>query len=199
MLTDCPECRATVDTEVQCGYMTDHGELPFYVRYTLSRCPRCGRPFLLSQEVYDEEHQSDPNRLYPQREYQPGREVPEAIRETFSEALGAYRAGAHTAAAIMCRKTLEGVCESEGVREESLFVSLEAMRDQGIIEDRLYQWADELRLAGNEAAHDVEVTFSQRDATDVVEFTHAILEYVYTFRNKFQEFKQRRREANTDE
>lgn len=198
MLADCPECTATVDAEVQCDYGTYHGEAPFPIRYSLANCPSCGMPLLLSQEVYDPDHQSDPHRLYPPQQYQPGREVPDAIRNTFSEALTAYRAGAHTASAIMCRKTLEGVCESEGVQEATLYASLEAMRDEGIIEERLYRWADELRLAGNEAAHDVEFTVSQEDATDVVEFTHAILEYVYTFRKKFEDFRQRRRQDKED-
>lgn len=195
MLTDCPRCRATVDAEVKCDYTTDYGELPFWIRYILSRCPRCSTPLLLSQELYDEEQRSDSKRLYPQPEYQPGRQVPEEIREAFLEALTAYRAGAHTASAIMCRKTLEGVCESEGVKEGTLYASLEAMRDTGIIEDRLYEWADELRLVGNEAAHDVHVTVGQEDAKDAIQFTHAILEYLYTFRKAFQQFRERRRKA----
>lgn len=198
MLTDCPECRATVNAEVQGDYGTYHGELPFAMVYTLSKCPRCGMPLLLSQEAYDDEHRSDPARLYPQQEYQPGREVPDAIRDTFSEALATYRAGAHTAAVIMCRKTLEGVCESEGVEQGSLYAGLEAMRDEGIIEERLYEWADKLRLVGNEAAHDVHITVSQRDATDVVQFTHVILEYVYTYRKKFEQFRDRRK-TDTEE
>ena len=37
------------------------------------------------------------------------------------------------------------------------------MRDKGIIESRLYEWADALRISGNEAAHGVNVTISSED------------------------------------
>lgn len=47
-------------------------------------------------------------------------------------------------------------------------------------------------ISGNEAAHDVNVTISAEDARDILEFTNALLEYVFTFRDKFEEFKKRR-------
>ena len=52
--------------------------------------------------------------------------------------------------------------------------------------------SDALRISGNEAAHDVNVTTSPEDARDILEFTNALLEYVFTFRDKFEEFKKRR-------
>jgi hypothetical protein len=69
---------------------------------------------------------------------------------------------------------------------------LKELKDQGVIENRLYEWADALRISGNEAAHDVNVTISPDDAKDIIEFTNALLEYVFTFRDKFEAFKKRR-------
>ena len=60
-----------------------------------------------------------------------------------------------------------------------------------IIENRLYEWADALRISGNEAAHGVKLQISQKDAKDILEFTHALLEYVFTFQEKFDQFKSR--------
>ena len=54
-----------------------------------------------------------------------------------------------------------------------------------------YEWADALRISGNEAAHDISVTVSSDDSRDVIEFTKALLEYVFTFRDKFEEFKKK--------
>jgi hypothetical protein len=45
---------------------------------------------------------------------------------------------------------------------------------------------------GNEAAHEVGTGISPEDARDVADFTHALLEYVFTFREKFERFKKRR-------
>jgi len=98
----------------------------------------------------------------------------------------------------MCRKTLEGVCEEHKVAGRTLQERIQALKDTGVIEGRLYQWADELRLVGNEAAHDVSVEVSAQDANDTVDFTRAVLEYVYTFRDQFERFKQRRQKAEQD-
>jgi hypothetical protein len=73
-----------------------------------------------------------------------------------------------------------------------LVSSLKELKDKGVIENRLFEWADALRISGNEAAHDVTVTISPEDARDILEFTNALLEYVFTFRDKFEEFKKRR-------
>ena len=92
----------------------------------------------------------------------------------------------------MCRKTLEGICAEHSTTGRSLVSSLKELKDKGIIENRLYEWAEALRISGNEAAHDVNVTTSAADAKDLIEFTNALLEYVFTFRDKFEEFKTRR-------
>jgi hypothetical protein len=66
------------------------------------------------------------------------------------------------------------------------------MKETGVIENRLYEWADALRISGNEAAHDVSTNVSREDAKDILEFTHALLEYVFTFQERFEQFKERR-------
>ena len=74
----------------------------------------------------------------------------------------------------MCRKTLEGICIEHKIKERNLANSLKKMKDQGIIESRLFEWADTLRISGNEAAHDLDVTVASDDARDIMEFTKAL-------------------------
>jgi hypothetical protein len=104
---------------------------------------------------------------------------------------------------MMCRKTLEALCAEHDIRERSLSASLRRADETGLIDGRLAEWADELRIAGNEAAHDVDTETSAEDARDLLEFTEAILEYVFTFRDRFERFQQRRRarraQQQTDE
>jgi hypothetical protein len=69
------------------------------------------------------------------------------------------------------------------------------MRDRGVIETRLFDWAEALRLVGNEAAHDVVAGIHGQDAQDAIEFTNALLGYLYTFRDRFEAFKARRQGA----
>lgn len=64
------------------------------------------------------------------------------------------------------------------------------MKDGGLIDERLFEWSDALRHAGNEASHDVNVTVSQADATDIIEFTNAILDYLFSYRDRFEKFRE---------
>ena len=92
----------------------------------------------------------------------------------------------------MCRKTLEGICAEHGTAKRNLAESLRAMRDQGQIDERLYEWSDSLRVAGNEATHGVGLSIVQPDAKDILEFTNAILDYLFSYRDRFEKFKARR-------
>lgn len=91
----------------------------------------------------------------------------------------------------MCRKTLEGICIEHKIKEKNLKASLKKMKEQGIIESRLFEWADTLRISGNEAVHDLNITVAPDDARDIIEFTNALLEYVFTFKDKYEQYKKR--------
>jgi Domain of unknown function (DUF4145) len=103
-----------------------------------------------------------------------------------------YRVQAFTASAIMCRKTLEGICAAHGVNERNLSASLKKLKDNGMIDERLFEWSDALRVVGNEAAHGVGLSIDQADAKDTLEFTNAILDYIFSYRDRFEQFKKRR-------
>jgi hypothetical protein len=130
--------------------------------------------------------------LYPPEDNRVNPNLPALLKSAYAEAISCYKVKAYTATAIMCRKTLEGICAEHGIKDNNLVRSLKALKDKGIIENRLYEWADALRISGNEAAHDVAVTISPEDARDILEFTNALLEYLFTFRDRFEHFKQRR-------
>ena len=89
------------------------------------------------------------------------------------------------------QETLEGIAEENKITVRNLAAALKEMKEKGIIENRLYEWADTLRISGNEAAHGVNLQVSQQDAKDILEFTQALLEYVFTFQEKFEQFKKR--------
>jgi hypothetical protein len=130
--------------------------------------------------------------VFPSPDLQANPRAPQPIRRAFEEACGCYRAQAYTASAIMCRKALEGICVEHDVKERNLALSLKKMKDTGLIDDRLFEWSDALRLAGNEAAHGVETNIESADAKDIIEFTNAIIDYMFSFRDRFDQFKKRR-------
>jgi hypothetical protein len=192
MLLHCSRCSATVDAKVAGSYaISDHDSM-LRVHYTLSQCPTCAEPLLSSEvEDYDGTYET-PVVLFPTDEGGLAGHVPESVEVSFSEARACFKAKAYTACAIMCRKALEGLCASLDVRTGSLKEKLEKLKENGLIEEQLFKWANALRLFGNDAAHDVSITIQLEDARDTLEFTRALIEYVFTYRVQFEAFEKRR-------
>ena len=190
MIVDCPNCKALVDaTELKHHYI--HYDTAPTLRVTFAHCPKCQRAFL-GQSMEDFDGYEQAQQIFPPLESRLPAGIPTNIGAAYTEAHKCLRAGAYTAAAVMCRKTLEGVCAEHGFRERSLASSLRAMKEAGAIEARLFEWADALRISGNEAAHGVELTTTAEDASDILDFTNALIEYIFTFRDRFEQFKARR-------
>jgi hypothetical protein len=193
VILECQNCQALVSAEFIEKYPYFISEEESGIKggitsaYEFWKCPNCQKPF-----VTDNDEVWGRSVLYPTPSGGINPMLPQQIKAAYSEARSCYKSKAYTATAIMCRKTLEGICAEHGVTGNNLVKNLKELKDKGIIENRLYEWADALRISGNEAAHDVNVTISQEDARDVLEFTNALLEYIFTFRDRFEKFKQRR-------
>lgn len=192
MIVDCPNCKALVSATELHDHVI-HDDVAPSVRVTFAHCPKCQAPFL-GQGFEKEFGYEEPEQIYPALESSIPAGAPPGIRSAFAEAHKCFRAGAFTATAIMCRKAMEGICEEHGFRERNLALSLKAMKESGAIESRLYEWADALRISGNEAAHGVDLTINGEDAADILDFTTALTEYLFTFRDRFEQFKARREE-----
>jgi len=103
----------------------------------------------------------DPVCVCPPRDRELHHSVPKTIQQAFTEARICFRAKAFNAAAMMCRRTLEGICFVHGVESGLLKVKLKTLKEKEIIKSRLFEWAEELRTLGNEAAHAVELVVSR--------------------------------------
>ena len=195
MLVECVNCEAIVDGEVIAEYLDHEKETGMTGKYSFLKCPRCFRPFIMLQIDdsfgYEGGNWDEPRRLYPPIEMGVSQAIPNSLRLAYDEAESCFRAKAYTATAIMCRKTLEGIADENKIAVRNLAAALKEMKEKGIIESRLYEWADALRISGNEAAHGVNFQVSHQDAKDILEFTQALLEYVFTFQEKFEQFKKR--------
>lgn len=194
MIIECKDCSATVDAREIATHESGGGSPNDpSSKWTFLACPRCESAMLSVQEDYGAGFDEDtPYRVYPPRERNLGASVPTAIRTAFDEARVCFASKAYTASAIMCRKTLEGMCEHHGAKARNLSASLKQLKDAGVIEARLFEWAEALRTLGNEAAHGVSVSISRADAEDNLQFTEALAQYIFTYRDQFERFKERR-------
>jgi Domain of unknown function (DUF4145) len=197
MLIECATCEATVDAKESGSFQHfDPDRYDFPVEVHLLQCPRCGDPILAGKELYgvdgERESWSDPYKIYPPEKRDLSGLVPSAIRSAFEEGERCFKARSFTAAAIMCRKTLEGVCDKQGIKSRNLADGIKKLHAEGLIDNRLLEWSDALRLTGNAAAHGVGTSLNREDAQDVLDFTEAIVDYVFVLRNRFEDFKRRR-------
>ncbi len=172
----------------------------YHVRYQLVECSACGNYSLLMGDhlgasLDDGDAYDDGISVYPAAPKSMGGNVPRQIRECFAEARVCLVARAYTASAIMCRKTLESLAAARGVRETTLARSLKKLRDKGDIDERLLDWCDALRLAGNDAVHKIDAIPSPVDVRDMNDLVEAIIDYVYVFQARYESFTKRRAEA----
>ena len=116
--------------------------------------------------------------------------VPQVIRAAFEEATVSLGAGCYRAAAIMARHALEAIALDHGEAKGSLAARVKAMADSHKLQPNLAEWATEVRLVGNEGAHEPLAPVLQQDARDLVSFMQELVRYLYVL--PF-ELKERRR------
>lgn len=133
-------------------------------------CNKCG---WLSQIACDER--------FP--EASPGRDVPnlpETIREIYSEARDSFAAGAFTATSLTLRALLLHVAKNLGHAGPggSFKGAVEFLVAEGHIAKKAEAWVDQLRVVGNAANHDL-VVIPRADAEHLLAFMEYVLAGIY--------------------
>jgi hypothetical protein len=166
-------------------------------RYYVALCRRCGSPFLIRQALYEREAEFETitteEVLFPLSSRVPLDGVPSSVQRSFDQACRAFTSSSFDACALMCRRSLEALCNELGFGGATLQAKLETLRAAGVIDARLAGWAHGVRAIGNEAAHDTASELSKDDARDAVDFTEAILTYIYVLGRRFDAFRARRK------
>jgi hypothetical protein len=154
---------------------------------SLIQCEFCDSPSLVRQ---DEASEAAPVEVWPDRQRVLHEEIPRGVRDGVTEARKCFDAGAFLATAVMVRRAIEGFCADQGVNQNTLHRSLQELTLRNVIDARLLEWADGLRVLGNAGAHFTgQVT--KQDVSDALDLIEAMLDYVYVFSAKFEQFKAR--------
>lgn len=146
--------------------------------------------------------------------------IPRVVTDSLLDADRSLQANACIAACVMFGRALEAMCQHVLVEAEldkkripgipppppvpsaqsptkkkrnlTLHEGIEALRKTGVIDNRLYDWSQQLRAFRNLAAHAQEdVIIAREDAEDLQTFVYAIVEYVYDLADRYDEFKAR--------
>ena len=199
MITDCPYCESKVDCEEK-GYVDvdlEHTGVPMKV--VLLQCKVCKSALTgiteLVQTGVDVWVWEPARRVWPAPETDVNWSIPEIARNSLVEAKTCFQAKAYSACAVMCGRAIEGVCKHHDPKTKSLALGLKKLRQDGVIDDRIFGWGDALRENRNLGAHATTEKVSKDDARDLLDFSAAICEYVFILNEKFRRFQARRATA----
>ncbi|MEU8337913.1 DUF4145 domain-containing protein [Micromonospora tulbaghiae] len=165
---------------------------PLSSEFTLLQCANCHKVSLQLRDIWFFDSPNEvPQFVYPARR-QLSDDIPEKLRQEFGEARTCFDTKAYTATVVMVRRTLEGIAANNGITERNLVRQISKMRDQGLIDTSIADWADGLRVLGNQGAHYTGRKVSREDANDALDFAEALLDHIYVYKRRFEEFKKRR-------
>lgn len=190
----CPWCSRPAVAKVQGIAVWDNtkSDDPSVVEYSLLQCSECGDVSLESREDFGSEFDQGSSIFVYPASRRLSDKIPIGLRREFNEAQGCFSVKAYGATALMVRRILEGVCKEHGIEEKVLFKGLEKMKNEGLIDQTISEWATELRTLGNEGAHYTGNRVPRDDAEDALAFAEALLDHIYVLRKRFTDFKNRR-------
>lgn len=207
----CPECNMLVQAKVVAeGHgrpvpqdtvaLVDDVDKPYRCEhYSVCLCPRCEQPFFVNQSLYgvagEFEAITDQVVLYPGEPKLLSEALPDSVKTAYDQAARCLTASLFEPCVLMSRKCLEAVCKTLNANGRSLHARLANLHEAEHIDSRLLDWAHQVRVIGNEAAHDVDAPVTTEDARDAFEFTEAILIYVFSLTKRFETLRERRAAA----
>ncbi len=200
MIIECPYCESKVDGILKGEHSsyTEQDAYPF--KTLLFECPVCKNSLVGGQELVDTGPDSEAwtsvSRLWPEPEHFIHWDIPGIAHSSLEEAQKCYKAKAYSACAVMCGRTLEAICKEYDTKSQVLAGGLKELLDRKVIDERLFQWGEELRKHRNIGAHATGEKISKEDARDLLDFVNAICDYVFVLSAKFERFMQRKAEQS---
>ncbi len=192
VVIDCPHCSVRTNANVR-GTVHDHESDNAIV---LAECPSCEAALVGSTQLFQDENNNwqfeHAVRVWPApSSVEVSATIPANVRRDIKDAQKCISHGIYSAAVVLCGKALERLAH-EKAPAKTLAASLAALKDNGVIDERLSLWAKALRQERNIGAHASDEEVSKENAQDVLDFTIAIFEYVYTLSEKYAEFMARK-------
>lgn len=125
--------------------------------------------------------------------------LPPEVELDRDEAWRAFHGGLNKGAALLARSSLESAVRTLNAKGDDLKKKIANLADSGTITKDLAAWADEVRITGNEAAHEMGPV-SEDDAKEGLFFLDSFLEAVFSVPARHRERKvQREAKATAQE
>jgi hypothetical protein len=165
-----------------------------FFRWMIGKCTECSIPYIFQDSYFwlGDELQTDTVQIFLERDRSLPHFVPNEIRSAFDEANRCFRAQSFTAVSILSRKAVAAFCHELQAKGTNLSSQLMYLKENGVLDSKLFEWASLVRIVGNDGAHGVNNPITRVDAEGLLEFVEALMDYHYVFQKKFQDFKERR-------
>jgi HEPN domain-containing protein len=192
VVVDCHHCSTRVNAKVRGAVHDSDGDGAI----VLAECPSCNAPLVGQTTLFQDENNNwryeHAERVWPAPStVELSASIPEKARRDIKEAQKCISHGIYSAAVVLCGRALERLAKSKAPGK-SLHDGLAELRTQGVIDNRLFDWASVLRKERNLGAHATDEDVTRENAEDVLAFTVAIFEYVFTLSEKYAEFMARK-------
>lgn len=157
-------------------------------------CQNCNKLFI-AEKAASKQWQS----VWPLSTRSLPQDIPEPVRSTFQEALLCLAAGALGGCVMMCRTTLERTLRDQGLKASNLNEGLKVLKQKGVISQKLYSQADEVRLWGNMVAHKDfdQKTLGPQTCEELVVYIDSLLDAVYVQDAKLAKHAALRKQATS--
>jgi HEPN domain-containing protein len=120
--------------------------------------------------------------------------LPEPLGRFFQQANDGLRRGDYDASGAMSRKVVDVSTQKllgdESRKYGNIRDRIDALEAKGGLTADLKDWAHEVRLGGNDAAHD-EDPFSREEAEELLDFAELYLTYVHTLPARLKERREK--------
>ncbi len=187
IVIDCPHCEVRVKTEATTWVGNGEDEAFFLVQCSSCHGALFGRTVVV-QDEFNQWGWDTAERLWPTPSLaEVSLEIPEAARRDIKDAQKCLSHGIYSAAAVLCGRALERLIkEKAGVN--TIAKGLAELKANKVIDERLFSWAEALRRERNIGAHASDEDITKENVQDIIDFTIAIFDYVYTLSEKYEKY-----------
>ncbi len=107
--------------------------------------------------------------------------LPDEVKELYDEARRCMKAGAYTAAVMVCRKLLMHIAvEKGGDENENFAYYVDWLQENHFIPPDGKSWVDRVRTKGNAANHEI-LLMKQEEAEELITFLAMLMKFIYEF------------------
>ena len=178
---NCPHCgTASVAFEIQYIWRKEAHEDVFAV------CGYCERGVIFAYSFHRHERQL--RNVYPSLPSTMPTHLSSRVKSLYGQGLDNLRKNPD-ASGMTFRKTLDVALKERFGNGGTLWKRIKKAADERQLTPELAEWADQIRIYGNDAAHEEE-PFSKKDAESLHAFTRLVLIYLFSLPGMLNEARQ---------